>query len=168
MLDQTRPVQFVEGINENEEPTSGRFLSWGEYGIGIPYTAGITYSLAQIEVYGSPEELSQPYEHTVKIYTDHEDSPSNTLVVEGKLAIPSVGGEQWLPIKPVENVVILAQHKYWLCIEEHPLKFAIGIAENGEELSLRAYISQRWGSSQSGRTWKCMLRFYGRILTVSS
>lgn len=161
------PVQFIEGINENEEPTSGRFLTWGDYGIAIPYTPSITYCLTRIEVYGSPEHLPEQKEHAVKLYTDHKDNPSKTWVVEGKLVIPNIGGEQWLPIELLHSIVVFAEHRYWLCIEEHPLMFAVGIAEDGEELSLRGYVNQRWTSSSSGRLHRCMLRFFGRVLPTN-
>lgn len=158
------PVQFIEGINENEEPTSGRFLSWGDYGIAIPYTASITYSLVRIEFYGSPKYVADHKEYAVKVYTDYNDNLGKTCVIEGKLVIPSAVGEQWLPIELVQNVVVFAQHKYWISIEEHPLMFAIGTAENGQEVSLRGYLNRQWISSLSGRQYKCMLRFFGRVL----
>lgn len=161
------PVQFIEGINENEEPTNGRFLTWGDYGIAIPYTPTVTYALAAIEVYGSPEHLSVPKEHTVRVYTDHKDNPGKTWIVEGKLVIPVTAREQWLSIELAQGVVVFAKRKYWLSIEEHPLMFAIGIASEGEELSLRGYLNQQWVASSSGGRHKCMLKFFGRVLPTN-
>ena len=161
------PIQFIEGINENEESTSGKFLTWGEYGISIPYTPSITYRLARIEVYGSPKHLPEQKEHAVRLYTDHKDNPGKTSVVEGKLIIPSASGEQWLSIELAQSIVVFAEHKYWLSIVGYPLLFAVGIATDGVELSLRGYLNQRWTSSSSDRRYRCMLRFFGRVLPTN-
>ena len=159
------PVQFIEGFNENEEPTRGRFLTWGNYGIAIPYTPNITYNLVRIEIYGSPKHLPKKKEHAVKFYTDHKDNPSNNCLAEGKVLIPGDVGEQWLSIELAQAITVFAKHKYWLSIEEYPLRFAIGRAEDGEELSLRANPSGLWVSSGSG--CRCMLKFFGRVLPTS-
>lgn len=158
-------VQFIEGFNENEEPTSGRFLTWGNYGIAIPYTPSMTYQLARIEVYGSPENLTERKEHSVKLYTDHKDNPSNNCLVEGKLLVPRNIGEQWLSLELERSIAIFAKRKYWLTIEEHPLIFAIGRASDGKELSLRGNPGGQWVSSGSG--CRCMLKFFGRVLPTN-
>jgi len=160
------PIQFIEGINENEEPTSGRFLIWGNYGIAIPYTPSMTYNLTGIEMYGSPEEkLLEREEHVVRLYTDHDDNPSRNCLAQGKLATPSDIGEQWLSIKLEKPVVIFANCKYWLSILEYPLMFAIGHSENGKGLRPRGNPHGHWVSSTSDREWRFMLKFFGRVLS---
>lgn len=168
MLDEICPIQFIEGINENEEPITGRWPEFRNYGIAIPYTPSTSYNLTRIEIYGSPWELDKPEEHVAKLHTDYEDNPSKTCIVEGRLIIPSGIGAQWLQIKLAQTIVVSAKRKYWLTIAEHPLKFAIGVAEEGEELSLRANPNQQWVVSSSDRKWRFMLRFFGRVLPITS
>ena len=159
------PVQFIEGFNENEEPTSGRFLKWGNYGIAIPYTPSLTYNLVRVEIFGSQEHLPEKKEHSVRFYTDHKGNPSNNCLVDGKLIIPSDNGEHWLPIELAQTITVFAKHKYWFSVEEHPLMFTIGRAEDGEELSLMGNPSGQWVSSGTG--WRCMLKFFGRVLPTN-
>lgn len=165
-LNELFPVQFIEGINENEEPTRDRFAEFRDYGVAIPYIPNISYNLARIEIYGSPAELDRPKEHVVRLHTDYKGLPSNTCLVEGKLIVPSDYGEQWLPIELAKNTLVFAKRNYWLTIPEHPLVFAVGLAEDGEELSLRANPSGLWVSSN--RKWRFMLRFFGRVLPITS
>jgi hypothetical protein len=160
------PIQFVEGINETEEPASGQFLSWEETGIAIPYSPGITYSLSRIEIYGVPKNLQAQVEHPVRIHTDYRDGPSRNSIANARLIVPEESSEQWLPIMMEQVVVILAQRKYWLSLEEHPLPFSIGLALEGKELGLRTGFAQDWAPSSLGKH-KCMLRFYGRIIPAA-
>ena len=157
------PVQFVEGINETEEPADGRFLSWEETGISIPYSPAITYSLSRIEIYGVPKNLQAEAEHPVRLHTDYRDGPSRNSIASGRLIVPEESSEQWLQIMMEQVVVILAQWKYWLSLEEHPLPFSIGLALEGKNLGLRTGFAQDWAPSSLGKH-KCMLRFYGRII----
>ncbi|MFC1894094.1 hypothetical protein ACFLYR_08825 [Chloroflexota bacterium] len=157
------PVQFVEGINETEEPAAGQFLSWEETGIAIPYSPAITYSLSRIEIYGVPKNLQAEAEHPVRLHTDYRDGPSSNSIASGRLIVSEESNEQWLQIMMEQVVVILAQRKYWFSLEEHPLPFSIGLALEGKELGLRTGFAQDWAPSSLGKH-KCMLRFYGRII----
>ena len=120
------------------------------------------YNLTRIEIYGSPEEKAK--QHTVFLFTDHNGAPSKTQVADGKLIVPTQVGEQWLAVELRQPVVVFAERKYWLAFPEHPLTFAIGYADKGKELNIMANASGVWLPSASGRTWKLMLRFFGRAL----
>ena len=160
------PVQFVEGFNENEEPATGRFLTWEGSGIAIPYTPSMTYGLSRIEIYGAPRNLQPKSEYPLHLRTDHEDGPSRNSIASCKLIVPEGDSEQWLEILMEQVIIVLAQRTYWLSLEEYPLPFSIGLATVGAELGLRTGIDQGWAPSSLGKH-KCMLKFYGRIMPAS-
>ncbi len=160
------PVQFIEGFNENEEPATGRFLTWEESGIAIPYTPAVTYSLTRMEIYGAPNNLEAQREHRLHLHTDFKDRPSRNYIAGGKLIVPGGNSEQWLQIMMEEAIIVLAQRAYWFSLGEHPLSFSIGLARDGEDLGLRTGSNENWAPSSLGKH-KCMLRFYGRIMPAA-
>jgi len=165
MLDEISPVQFIEGVNENEELTNGTLPEFRLYGVAIPYTPRTSYILTGIEMYISPSQLQNPKEHIVELRTDHNDNPSTICLVDGKLVVP-VGIGRWVKIELLQNVAVLSGRTYWLCLPEHPLEFALGISKRGEELSLRANPEGEWLSSESDIKYRCMLRCYGTVIPV--
>ena len=160
------PYQFVEGLNENEEPATGRFLVWEKSGIAFPYTPLMTYSLNRIEIFGAPNNLDTPKEHNLHLHTDFKDRPSRNSIASGKLIVPRGSSEQWLKIVMEGAIIVLAQRKYWLSLGEYPLSFSIGLAREGEDMGLRTGTNENWAPSSLGKH-KCMLRFYGRIVPIS-
>lgn len=169
MMDEAQhmyPVQFLEGLNENEEPATGRFLTWEESGIAIPYTPGITYSLSRIEIYGVPHNLEAPREHHLHLHTDFKDMPSRNTIASGKLIVPRGNSGQWLQIMMEEAIIVIARRKYWFTLAGYPLSFSIGLAQDGEDLGLRTGTNENWAPSSLGKH-KCMLRFYGRIVPAA-
>lgn len=168
-LSQLCPVQFIEGINENEqpvEPNEGRFWQPENLKVAIPYTPSKTYALSRIEIFGSPWELEKPHEHQVRVYTDNNNLPSETYVTEGKLVIPvEADSEQWLPIH-LKPVVVFAKQQYWIVLEEYSLKFAIGRARDGKEVKKTGRkLGMAWVSIDP--TIRYMLKLFGRVLPVA-
>ena len=160
------PVQFVEGFNENEEPATGRFFTWEESGIAIPYVPSMTYGLSRIEIYGVPNNLEAEREYTFHLRTDYDNRPSRNCIISGKLTIPEGDNAQWLEGSMEQAIIVLAQHRYWLTLEEHPLPFSMGLATGGAELGLRTGSDGEWATSSLGKH-NCMLKFYGRIIPTA-
>lgn len=160
------PVQFVEGLNENEEPAIGRFLTWEGTGIAIPYVPSITYSLNRVEIYGAPKSIEAEQKYPLHLRTDHKDSPSRVSIVSGELIVPEGDSSQWLEILMEQSIVVLAQRTYWFSFEQHPLPFSIGLATAGAEFGLRTGIGEHWASYSLGKH-KVILRFYGRVMPAA-
>ena len=156
------PLQFIEGINEDEEATDNRFLEFREYGAAIPYTPSLRYNLARIEIYGSSGEKTKP--HKTFLLTDHNGAPSKTVVADGRLVVTTEVSEQWLRVELNQPIVVFERRKYWLTFPEHPLTFSIGYAKEGNELTVAANPNGTWLTSD--RKWRLMLRFFGRALPV--
>lgn len=167
-LSQLCPIQFIEGINENQEPIEpieGRFWQPQDLQVAIPYEPSRTYTLSRIDIFGSPHELSQPKEHLVRLYTNNNNAPSDNFITEGKLAIPAeAAGEGWLQID-LQPIVVFPKQKYWIVLEEYSLKFAIGRAKDGKEMRKTGRKhGMMWVSID--QTIRYMLKFYGRVLPV--
>jgi hypothetical protein len=160
------PIQFVEGLNENEEPAIGRFLTWEGTGIAIPYVPSMTYNLNRIEIYGAPKSIHAEQKYPLHLRTDHKDRPSRVSIVSGKLIVPEGDGSQWLEILMEQSIVVLAQRTYWLSFEEHPLPLSIGLTTAGAEVGLRTGIGEHWAPYSLGKH-KVMLRFYGRVMPAA-
>ena len=171
VLSQLCPIQFIEGINENQEPiliSEGPFWRPDETQVAIPYKPSRAYALSRIDIFGSPHKLPQPKEHQVSLYTDSNDAPSNNLLAEGKLIVPAqVASECWLTIN-LQPIVVFPKQRYWIALEDYPLKFTIGIAKDGKEIAVtgKALLTGRWISIAA--TIRYMLKFYGRVLPVVS
>lgn len=169
-LSQLCPVQFIEGINENEEPiapSEGQFWQPRQLKVAIPYEPTRTYTLSAIEILGSPWELEASKEHPVGIYTDRNNLPSETCVSNGKLVVPTeIPPTYWLQIQ-LEPVVIFRGQRYWIVLEDYSLKFAIGVAKNGDEVVKTGMkIGQPWVSIDTKIRY--MLKFYGRVLPIAT
>ena len=168
-LMQLCPVQFIEGINENEEPiapSEGRFWQPKDLKVAIPYKPTRTYTLNASEILGSPYELEVSKEHHVGVYTDRNNLPTETCVSKGKLVVPAgVPPNYWLLIH-LEPVVVFQGQRYWIVLEDYPLKFAIGVAKNGEEVAKTCTkVGQPWVSFDTKIRY--MLKFFGRVLPIS-
>lgn len=163
------PVQFIEGINEDEEPiepSEGRFWQPKDLKVAIPYEPIRTYTLSLIEIFGSPWELDASKEHQVGLYTDKNNLPSEICISKGKLVVPTHALSHWLQMNLEPIVVFRGQH-YWIVLEDYSLKFAIGVAKNGKEVA-------KTGTRMGQPSWvsidtkiRYMLKFFGRALPMS-
>ena len=157
------PIQFIEGFNENEEPSGKPFPTFQESSLAIPYIPNMTYGLTVVEIYGS---LKESVKGRLQIYTDHEDRPGKVLLAEATM-MDSGSGEQWQRFELTSSVVVMPHHRYWLAVER-PLNFAFGHADSGKDVSPMGMVQGKWHRHQSGGVWKFMLRFYGRVLPVAT
>jgi hypothetical protein len=162
MVSELYPIQFIEGINENEEVTDKPFMEYRDYGIAVLFTPNFRYNLTRIEIYGSVGEKSKP--HKAILLTDHNGAPSKTAVAEGRLLVPTELGEDWLPVELSQPVVVFTERKYWLAFPEHPLTIYIGYAKEGKELIMVANPYGVWGHAEPDVKRRVMLRFFGRAL----
>ncbi|GEM_PF-2814861 len=166
-LSQLCPIQFIEGINENEELAEYESPSFHNKCAAIGYTPSISYNLTGIEIYVSWVYTDKPNKkHSVRIYTDHNDKPSKTCLVEGDLALPDNESSGWIPVKLVQSIVLIVNRQYWITFELRGVKLAVCIAAEGKKLKLK------WSSF--GDTWlpyepehRCMLKFFGRVLPTT-
>ena len=174
-LSQLCPVQFIEGINENQKPIviapvlERGFWRPEDVQLAIPYLPSRTYALCTIAIYGSADELSQPEEHSIGLYTDSNNAPGENLLTEGKLTVPAKApGEGWLRID-LQPIVVFAKQRYWIALRDYSRKFKIGIAQDGDEIC-KTFRRQRpmadWETIEEKIQY--MLKFYGRVLPVAS
>lgn len=78
---------------------------------------------------------------------------------KGKLVIPvEVSSTYWLQIK-LEPVVVFRLQHYWIVLEDYSLKFAIGVAKDGDEVvKTGARMGQPWVSLDTKIRY--MLKFF--------
>ncbi len=162
------PIQFIDGMNESAQPTDNTSLKISGYqSIAIDYTPSLSYSLARLQIFTTWAEISQRIEYGVRIYTDRSGNPSGFILAEAKVIFePGGSGSAWKQIVLSEPIVLIAQSKYWLSLDSLKAPFALGVTDDGIEVSLRAYTGGRWGESAERIKRKVMIRFYGRVLPV--
>jgi len=156
------PTQFIEGINENEEP--GTPLTIGDYGCAIRYEPTIKYLLDRVEIYADGQLLDEKREHVFTLYTDHNSLPSNNSLASGKLIIPAEESKSdWFDINLEPKVVVFPNRVYWLATMDHPLTFNFGRAKEGMDVPIVANVtSLAWNDADIRH--KFILRFYGKAI----
>lgn len=163
LLQQLCPIQFIEGINENQKSpaekvnqiqgnahVSGFNGSWAAkkenavgFRLGIPYSPGRAYTLSRIEIYCSENKLSKQKEHFVGLCTSDDsdaagDVPSDNLLTHGKLVIPSEAEyDKWLQVQLLQPIVMFTNQLYWIVLEVKgdSLGFAFRQAQAGREIN---------------------------------
>jgi hypothetical protein len=171
-LSQLCPIQFIEGINENEklpiidDPYQRGSLEVSGSFIAISYEPSKSYTLTNAAVFALPHELPKSEEHKVKVYTDYEDNPSQNCLIEGKMTVPAeANGRCWLSIN-LSSLVVFRGQRYWLALEDYSLKFQLVDAKSGTPVDYRQGRDGTWISpSSSGKYF--MIKFYGRVLPVA-
>ena len=176
-LSDIAPVQFMEGINENEQPFAKyemHFFKLGKKQVAIPYIPTRTYTLKQIAIYGvKPPSYSQE-KHSVYIYTDNNNEPSNNLLSKGQLQVPDELSEDWPSIE-LSPIVIFARQMYWITIAAEALKFVI-VPDRGKAFPVktRAIEDHPITDGKQEYPWESseevlfMMKFYGRVLPIAT
>lgn len=167
---QLAPVQFIEGINENQEPIEpdeGRFWQPKDLQVAIPYAPGRVYTLSRIELFASPHELPKEQEHLVRLYTDNKGTPGCNFVSSGRLVVPAeADGADWLNIH-LDPVVVFVGQQYWIAVEDYSPRFAIGVAKVGHEIT-KTGRRPRYEWVSLDQKIRYMIRFFGRVLPVAT
>ena len=186
------PVQYIEGINENEKLAGSVIKSdnpqvlgfksaWGirvenapRIRVAIAYNPGRVYTLCRIEIVGLISKLFPQNEHLVRLCTDYKTVPGENSITYGKLIIPDEKESmKWLELQLEQPVVVFDKQAYWIILEVagNNLGFAFGQANDGDSVAVRMEENGEEGWSHPG-SWgiypKLMLKFYGRVLPVNS
>ena len=169
MLDDICPIQFIEGINEDLEPAKGQSLHVNTYDrVAIQYTPSLTFCLARLELLLYCRQVSVPEEYNFKLHTDYEDNPGKTVLREGAFKFDMTDRKiDWFEICLDHPVVIMASKNYWLDIESRDAIFRLCRTDKGITSKTSAQIGDTWSSGGEIPN-RFMLRFYGRILPLSS
>ena len=179
MIDEICPVQFIEGINQYAEYDTKNFLDTQSYlSIAIEYRPKFTYCLAQIEILAGYIAVLGVGEFEVALYPDYEGKPGNIILSRGTLAIDiseEVARMQsgriydWQTVE-FNPVVVIRDNKYWIVINPEGKKLTLCTAVAGEPTNMMIRDEGQWRTDQIFvfGSWQCMLRFYGKILPVSS
>ncbi len=170
MLDELCPIQFIEGINYYEKYDLGDLVYMSSYNeLAIQYKAEKSYCLTSVEPFILTNASTQEIEVAVKLYSDYDENPSDIMLSSGSLT-PQIPREkaylhkwQGVALKPVS---IIRGNKYWLAISN--AQICLQVAEKGVDCVLKARGETKWFSPKDNPTSKIMLRFYGRVLPVTS
>ncbi len=170
MLDEICPVQFVEGMNEGAE-LSGEdsFVITSYSRVGIQYIPSLSYSLAGLEIMLVFGDFRKGTQIAVEISSDYDGKPSDIILSAGSF-VPEALYAEWreVTLKPVS---VLKNTKYWVTIHPNRCPTALVVPKDGKDytLSVKPGINSKWETPPDDtENHKVMLRFYGRILPISS
>lgn len=168
MLNEIFPVQFIEGVNENAEALEDQHINtMGYSGVAIEYKPKLTYSLKKLHIFVIQAETSEKHKFNVALYTDHKNNPSDIVLSKGTWDSKTEYLNGWQEVE-LEPTVVVRNKRYWLTIDLNERRMGLPIAKEGEEAALRFRGRKKWVIHDIFKTCKVMLRFYGRVLPISS
>ena len=177
MLDEICPVQFIEGINECGKCNTQNFLDIQGYQfVAIEYNPESTYCLTALEILIDHSPALGAREFDIALHSDYDGRPSDIILSRGKLATKvnseSVGTQfvrfvDWGKVD-LNPVVVIRSSKYWITTRPDGRQLSLATAVDGDTTNMMAAESGKWRPDKLFSDWKCMLRFYGRILPVSN
>lgn len=163
MLDEICPVQFIEGVNENEEASDENVITTkGFAGVALEYIPKLTYSLKRLCIFLAGQHAPEGHKFKVALCTDHDEKPSNIVLSSGEWTSKEIS-DNWQEVE-LEPVVVIRNNRYWITIDVGKGRIALPIARAGDEVALRFRGATRWVKDDTFKTDKAMLKFYGRIL----
>lgn len=176
MLEDIYPVQFIEGFNYGEEPNTENFLEIGGYpAIAIEYKPKSPYCLVELEILVVTEVLDVR-EFRVVLCPNYRGKPTDPALAEGKLAIKSGSELSGTGVRVIANwekvvfgsaAVVTSKDTYWVVLYPKGITLKLITAIDGEPTHMMAYRGRKWQTDDIFSGWKCMLRFYGRMVPVS-
>ncbi|MGB5926457.1 MAG: hypothetical protein WBH01_10320 [Dehalococcoidia bacterium] len=158
--------QFVEGFNEAAEQSYEDAIEITRFaGIGIEYTPSVNYIPTRLEIMLSFGRISPKRNLTVQISSDYRGKPSDIELTSGSLAPKKEYGD-WNEIE-LKPVLLIRDRKYWLIINPNRCPTALIQAKTGDEYELSMKQGERWVTPEGFKSGKVMVRFYGKIASVS-
>lgn len=163
------PVQFIESMNDNEEINKQSTIDLLQYGIiAIAYKPKLSYCLTKLEIMLA-HRLAVPDMKPIKValHPEYKDKPSKVIIAEGE-ATPEICKEPhrlgflWQEIE-LSPAVVIHNNSYWLSIDCN-MSIHLVTATDGDITTLAYRDDNEWKRDTDYKEWKCMLRFYGRIL----
>jgi len=173
MLDNICPLQFIEGLNEGEEANRSSFFDICNYPItAIEYKPKISYCLTDLEILISVD-VRNSEEFRVVLYPDYASKPNDVILTEGILSTKPrkeitqqgiVVTADWQKVIFEQAFVVIPHNTYWIAIlsERHSLRLVSAI--DGRFTKILVHSNQEWKNDKCSQDWKCMIRFYGRML----
>lgn len=168
MLDELFPVQFVEGINEGAEPSNKETIVISNYsGTGLQYIPKVSYSLTRLEIMFTFGNIPEGAEIKVDLCSDYDEKPSDIVLSSGSFPPKTVyGGWREVTLKPVS---VIRNRKYWVTIHPNRCPTALIRAQEGQGCLFSVRTDTRWEiPPDTVKEGKVMLRFYGRVLPIST
>ncbi|MCJ7791792.1 MAG: hypothetical protein MUP49_05245 [Dehalococcoidia bacterium] len=177
MLEDIYPVQFIEGLNHGEEPNTENFLDIGGYPIvAIEYKPKLSYCLVELEMLVTTFEASGARDFRVVLCPNYRDKPYDLALTGGRLAIKSHDEQSGTGTRIIANwqkvifkptAVVTSKNTYWILLHPNGQTLKLVTSIDGEPTNMVAHLGRRWQAESTFSGWKCMLRFYGRMVPVS-
>ena len=170
-LSEIFPIQFIEGINDNETLENRQTIELLKYGIiAIAYKPKLSYCLTKLEIMIA-HRLDTPSMKPMKaaLHPDYKDKPSKVIITEGETTpegseTPFRLNSIWQEIE-LSPAILVNSKKYWISIDCN-MEIHLVTARDGDITALAYKEDDNWRQDTDYTEWKCMLRFYGRILPV--
>ena len=173
MYDEICPVQFIEGINDNEEVDNKQAMNLSSYGnIAFPYKPKISYSLTRLEIVLA-HRLALPDMASIRValHSNHNDMPGKVTITEGAVTPepckdPNRINYLWQSIE-LAPVTVIRGNPYWFRLDCN-MDIYLVTAQVGEVTALAYKQGTVWKQDTDFQEWKCMLRFYGRVIPIAN
>ena len=171
MLDEICPVQFVEGLNEGAESSEEGTIRITQFsGFGVQYIPSLSYSLTRLEIMFTFGDIPEGAEIRVDLCSDYDEKPSDIVLSSGSFPpkTPYAGWREVM-LKPIS---VIRNRKYWVTIHPNRCPVALIEADKGQGYILSGKRDTRWKTPSVDNVLvekgKVMLRFYGRVLPIST
>ncbi len=169
MLHEICPVQFIEGMNEGEKWDYKRSIPLKSFGtVAIAYSPTADYCLTKVSIcFGHNLQPNDSNPMRIILYSEYKDNPSDILLAEGESYITNYNAGT--PVRcwqeaELTPVVVTRRNKYWLSIVPNDVDIHLLTATDGTDTPIYYYANNEWSPSVDFDDWKCMVKFYGRML----
>jgi len=172
MLDEVCPVQFIEGINDNEEVDKKQTINLNAGIIAFQYKPKISYSLTRLEIM-LKHRLALPDMAPIRValHSNYNDMPGEVTITEGEVTPenckdPNRMNYLWQSIE-LAPVTVIRDNPYWVSLDCN-MDIHLVTATVGKVIALAYKQEIVWHQDTDFQEWKCMLRFYGRVIPIVS
>jgi hypothetical protein len=165
ILDQIAPIQFIEGINENEHLSDNTWPAFRYEGVAFKYIPSLSYTLNRFGIYLS----MGPIEFTdiaIEVRTNYTGAPSGIILSQGVLKVSSENSG-WFYVDLSPPITLIVNNSYWICLFHKNTRVAFAVSNTGQGTNACAFHGNEWAPSSSSRTWNVCLKFFGRILPIA-
>ncbi len=173
LLDEICPVQYIEGINENEAKP-GKFTV-KEYGmddlqfIGIKYTPKMSYCLSKLGIfYCATLRTREDIKVEVNLCNAYKNHPSDIVLSGGSFnpKLPKQKTEEYywqeVDLKPV---VVIRDKEYWITIGVEYGNILLPTASE-KQCAFRVRKNVKWATPDVAN-FGIILKFHGRVMPIA-